>query len=209
MKKQGFTLIELTVSIVLVGIVLISMTGTLVKLKETYNVINEDTDARIYSATISKIINDDLIKNNGIKKIECRDDANVDSCELILGNNSKRTLEILRNAISNDSETLYSNKEIIGTKKYEKTTLRYSDSSTGNVKLLLIKTIEQITKSNVDNDNPNVTVSGYKFTDLDYEILKYENVKDDDKIDKITHITIGLSDNRYNIDLYTSGTYDS
>ena len=47
MNKNGFTLVELIVSIVLVSIVLVSMTGTLVKLKETYNVVNEDADARI------------------------------------------------------------------------------------------------------------------------------------------------------------------
>ena len=63
MNKKGFTLIELIVSIILVSIVLISMTGTLVKLKDTYSVVNEDADARIYGATISKIVNDDLLKN--------------------------------------------------------------------------------------------------------------------------------------------------
>ena len=71
MNKKGFTLIELIVSIILVSIVLISMTGTLVKLKDTYSVVNEDADARIYGATISKIVNDDLLKNNGIKTIDC------------------------------------------------------------------------------------------------------------------------------------------
>ncbi len=209
MNKNGFTLVELIVSIVLVSIVLVSMTGTLVKLKETYNVVNEDADARIYGATISKIINDDFLKNNGIRDISCSNDEDMSSCEIVLGTNQKRTLEILRNTIPNDSETIYENGKNVGTKKYEKTTLRYSDSTTGAVKTLLIKTIELIVKSNNEVDNNLVNTYGYKFTDLSVKTYKYENIDDYDKTDKITHIIIGLSDEKYNIDLYSSGTYEN
>lgn len=207
MNKNGFTLIELIVSIVLVSIVLVSMTGTLVKLKQTYNIINEDTDARIYGATISKIINDDFLKNNGIRDISCSNDEDMSSCEIVLGTNQKRTLEILRNTIPNDKETIYENGKNIGTKTYEKTTLRYSDSTTGAVKTLLIKTIELIVKSNNEVDNNLVNTYGYKFTDLSVKTYKYKNIDDYDITDKITHIIIGLSDEKYNIDLYSSGTY--
>ncbi len=209
MNKNGFTLVELIVSIVLVSIVLVSMTGTLVKLKETYNVVNEDADARIYGATISKIINDDFLKNNGIRDISCSNDEDISSCEIVLGTNQKRTLEILRNTIPNDSETIYENGKNVGTKTYEKTTLRYSDSTTGAVKTLLIKTIELIVKSNNEVDNNLVNTYGYKFTDLSVKTYKYENIDDYDKTDKITHIIIGLSDEKYNIDLYSSGTYEN
>ena len=209
MNKNGFKLVELIVSIVLVSIVLVSMTGTLVKLKETYNVVNEDADARIYGATISKIINDDFLKNNGIRDISCSNDEDMSSCEIVLGTNQKRTLEILRNTIPNDSETIYENGKNVGTKTYEKTTLRYSDSTTGAVKTLLIKTIELIVKSNNEVDNNLVNTYGYKFTDLSVKTYKYENIDDYDKTDKITHIIIGLSDEKYNIDLYSSGTYEN
>ena len=209
MNKNGFTLVELIVSIVLVSIVLVSMTGTLVKLKETYNVVNEDADARIYGATISKIINDDFLKNNGIRDISCSNDEDMSSCEIVLGTNQKRTLEILRNTIPNDSETIYENGKNVGTKTYEKTTLRYSDSTTGAVKTLLIKTIELIVKSNNEVDNNLVNTYGYKFTDLSVKTYKYENIDDYDKTDEITHIIIGLSDEKYNIDLYSSGTYEN
>lgn len=209
MNKNGFTLVELIVSIVLVSIVLVSMTGTLVKLKETYNVVNEDADARIYGTTISKIINDDFLKNNGIRDISCSNDEDMSSCEIVLGTNQKRTLEILRNTIPNDSETIYENGKNVGTKTYEKTTLRYSDSTTGAVKTLLIKTIELIVKSNNEVDNNLVNTYGYKFTDLSVKTYKYENIDDYDKTDKITHIIIGLSDEKYNIDLYSSGTYEN
>lgn len=207
MNKNGFTLIELIVSILLVSIVLVSMTGTLVKLKQTYNIINEDTDARIYGATISKIINDDFLKNNGIRDISCSNDEDMSSCEIVLGTNQKRTLEILRNTIPNDKETIYENGKNIGTKTYEKTTLRYSDSTTGAVKTLLIKTIELIVKSNNEVDNNLVNTYGYKFTDLSVKTYKYKNIDDYDITDKITHIIIGLSNEKYNIDLYSSGTY--
>ena len=209
MNKKGFTLIELIVSIVLVSIVLVSMTGTLVKLKETYNVVNEDADARIYGATISKIINDDLLKNNGIRDVSCSNDTDMSSCDIVLGTNQKRTLEILRNKIDNDKEIIYSNGKNIGTKTYEKTTLRYSDSTTGAVKTILIKTIDLIVKSNNEEGNDSVNKYGYKFTDLSVETFKYENIDDYDKTDKITHITIGISDEKYNIDLYSSGTYEN
>ena len=64
MKRNGFTLIELIVSIVLVGAVLASMIGTLLSLKNTYSAINEDVEARTYSALISKTINEHIMKNN-------------------------------------------------------------------------------------------------------------------------------------------------
>ena len=209
MNKKGFTLIELIVSIILVSIVLISMTGTLIKLKDTYSLVNEDADARIFGATISKIVNDDLLKNNGIKTIECNEDTKVSICEIYMGNNKKRTLEILRNETSNDIEKITFNGKEIGTKKYEKTTLRYSDSTTGNVKTILLKTIELITRTNNEEGNDRVTTTGYKFTTLSKEVFKYENVDDNTKVDKMTHITIGLSDEKYNIELYSSGTYDN
>lgn len=207
MNKKGFTLIELVVSLVLVSVVLISMIGTLVKLKDTYNLVNEDADARIYGALISKVINDDFLQNNGIKTISCSNDDYGSYCEMVLGSNQKRTLEILNNQIADDTETIYSNGKNIGTKKYEKTTLRYSDSTTGEVKTLLIKTMTLIVKSNNESGNNSVATSGYKFTNLSVEKFEYENKDDNSLTDRITHLTIGLNDEKYDIDLYSSGTY--
>lgn len=207
MNKKGFTLIELVVSLILISIVLVSMMGTLVKLRQTYSLVNEDADARIYGALIAKVVNEDLLINNGIRTITCSNAEDISYCDIVLGNNKKRTLEILRNQIDNDTETIYANGENIGTKKYEKTTLRYSDSTTGKVQTLLIKSMDFIVKSNNENANNTVTSSGYKFTDLSFEIFKYENKDDDSLTDTITHITVGLSDEKYDIDLYASGTY--
>ena len=63
MNKKGFTLIEVILSIVLVSVVLTSMLATLVKLRENYSIVNENTDALIYSSSVSRILNNDLSKN--------------------------------------------------------------------------------------------------------------------------------------------------
>ena len=91
MKKNGFTLIELIISITLVGVILISMIGTLIRLKQSYNIINEDIEARTYSAVISKVINEHFMKNNGVKSVTCTDTA----CNITLGNNKAMLLELL------------------------------------------------------------------------------------------------------------------
>lgn len=82
MNKKGFTLIELIVSIVLVTVILVSLLATLVKLKQTYEVIEEDSDIRIYSASISRHINNDIITNKGITSGTCNEEGS--RCELKL-----------------------------------------------------------------------------------------------------------------------------
>ena len=44
MKKRGFTLLEVIVSIVLVSVVMISLLASLIQLNETYNIIHENSD---------------------------------------------------------------------------------------------------------------------------------------------------------------------
>ena len=41
MKKQGFTLVELILSIVLVSIIIVTMVGTLLKIRQSYSIINQ------------------------------------------------------------------------------------------------------------------------------------------------------------------------
>ena len=90
MNKKGFTLIELIVSIVLVTVILVSLLATLVKLKQTYEVIEEDSDIRIYSASISRHINNDIITNKGITSGTCNEEGS--RCELKLKNGEERVL---------------------------------------------------------------------------------------------------------------------
>ena len=92
MKKNGFTLIELIVSIVLVSVILVSLLATLVKLKQTYEVLEEDSDIRIYSSSISRHINNDIINNKGMSHINCNDTGT--SCDIKLRSGEERVLEI-------------------------------------------------------------------------------------------------------------------
>ena len=93
MNKKGFTLIEVIVSVVLVSIVMVSLTATLVEIKKKSTTVSTNTDAVVYSSIISRVINSDIARHNGIKFIEC--EPNGGKCGLVLGDNKKRTLEIL------------------------------------------------------------------------------------------------------------------
>lgn len=98
-NKKGFTLIEVIVSIVLVSIVMASMLSTLVKVRETYDKVHSNTDVVLYSSTISRVLNNDITNNSGIRYINCNGDQ--DECGLVLGNNSKRNIKIVDS--TNDS----------------------------------------------------------------------------------------------------------
>ena len=92
MNKKGFTLFEVIVSIVLISIVLISMMATLVKIKESYEIVYENSDALIYSSSIARIMNNDFEKNGGIRFVDCNYDGN--ECDITLNNDQKRKIEI-------------------------------------------------------------------------------------------------------------------
>ena len=62
MNKKGFTLIEVIVSIVLVSVVLVSMMATLLRLRDTYSIIHDNSDVIVYSSSIARVINNDLKK---------------------------------------------------------------------------------------------------------------------------------------------------
>lgn len=92
MNKKGFTLFEVIVSIVLISIVLVSMMATLVKIKDSYEIVYENSDALIYSSSIARIMNNDFEKNGGIRYIDCNYDGNT--CDITLNNDQKRKIEI-------------------------------------------------------------------------------------------------------------------
>ena len=121
MKKQGFTLMELIISIVLVGIVLASMIGTLLSLKNTYNVINDDIEAKTYSTLVSKVINEHIMENNGIKGYACLENT----CELTLGTNKTMKLEIVTATISTTTMRDNNSNDTIGSLIEKATTINY------------------------------------------------------------------------------------
>lgn len=92
MNKKGFTLFEVIVSVVLISIVLVSMMATLVKIKDSYEIVYENSDALIYSSSIARIMNNDFEKNGGIRYIDCNYDGN--ECDITLNNDQKRKIEI-------------------------------------------------------------------------------------------------------------------
>ena len=92
MKKKGFTLIELIVSIVLVSVVLVSLLGSLLQIRNAYTTIHENSDILVYSSSIARVINNDLSKNNGIRFVSCETDGS--KCYLILGNDDRRELTL-------------------------------------------------------------------------------------------------------------------
>ena len=92
MNKKGFTLFEVIVSVVLVSILLTSMLVTLVKIRDAYSIVYENTDALIFSSSIARIINNDFQKNGGIRYIDCN--YNGDLCDITLNNDQKRRIEV-------------------------------------------------------------------------------------------------------------------
>lgn len=230
MNKKGFTLIELLVSILLVSIVLVTMFATLVRLRKNYSDVYTNSSALIYSSAISKIINDDILDNNGIKYISCNSVGSV--CSIILGNNSERKIRIIDNTNGESCVSMCKDnpscKERCESKKPGNTdclntcikrtlvsTIKYTDSTTTSEKLLYIKTLtldietDAVTKTKTSN--------GYNFFNMDYRQNKYdydetlagENYEYTGFLTDLTiHLYDGLNsfDTTYNIDLYSSSS---
>ena len=92
MNKKGFTLFEVIIAVVLVSVLLTSMLVTLVKVRDAYSIVYENTDALIFSSSIARIINNDFQQNGGIRYIDCN--YNGDLCDITLNNDQKRRIEI-------------------------------------------------------------------------------------------------------------------
>lgn len=201
MNKKGFTLIELIVSITLVSIILVSLLATLVKLKQTYEVIEEDSDIRIYSASISRHINNDIINNKGISSGTCNEEGT--KCELKFKNGEERTLEIYTTDKNAYIEITDESGKRIGRRKTDLSTISYTDSKTNKRKF--IRTIEM--ENRMDFSEPDkLTTYGYKFIGLSLDEYSYDNKKDSTKKDVLNILTIHLSDEDYNIKLYGTDT---
>ena len=92
MNKKGFTLFEVIISVVLVSILLTSMLVTLVKIRDAYSIVYENTDALIFRSSIARIVNNDFQQNGGIRYIDCN--YNGDVCDITLNNDQKRRIEV-------------------------------------------------------------------------------------------------------------------
>ena len=217
MNKKGFTLIEVIISIVLVSVVLISLLATLVKLRETYTIIHENTDVLVYSSSITRVINNDFIENNGIRYISCNAEGSL--CDMIMGNDEKRQLEIRRDTTTRTEKAkTEAGKSENVTIEDIKTSLKYSNTTkydkTGNEsdkELIYIRTLEL---EKATNETTKITTTdGYNFTLMEKDQQKYKK-SGTNLVDVVTTIKIKLDDGKstelsqYDIVLYASGRYD-
>lgn len=83
MKKNGFTLVELTISVVLIGIASISMVLLLGQLGMREEGLKKINKMKLNTIFISKQINNDIIENGKIRSIECTDKQ----CDITFNNN--------------------------------------------------------------------------------------------------------------------------
>lgn len=233
MNRKGFTLIELIVSIVLVSVVMVSMLMALVKLRENYSTVNENANALVYSNAASRIINNDILQNDGIKNVSCS--ANHLNCDMMLGNGNKRQLQIIeiaedfssqtdegkiktcQNYCKNNSDKSNENcncngKKAIGIIETKKTSLVYYDT-TKEKKLKYIKTFELETKTQIDSGSLGFsTISGYSFLSLDTKYNTYKSNKDgyENKLATVivrTYNGYDAEDRTYDIKMYSTSTY--
>lgn len=210
MKKDGFTLIEILISITLVSIVLVSMLSTLVKLKDVYALSNNDTEVRVFGAVISRTINNDIIKNGGIDILEVCDTKGSESiyessCRFSLNNGSTRDLKLRvveeETLSENENHTRY----IVS---IVRSTLEYYDPEEDEI--LMIKTIYSKETYSVEEDDEKGTVTEtlyYHFNGLRSETKSYEHALSG--YNKLKLITIKASDPEFNIMIYSGGTYSS
>ena len=196
MKKHGFTLIELILSIVLVTIIIVTMVGTLLKIRESYSIINQNIEARTYKALIAKVINEHFMKNGGVKNINCLSNT---KCELLLGNNKTMTLEIIENDIKTE-EVKDSTNNVVATRKIQTSTLKYYGNQYN-----YLKTLKSVKTTYVNSD---VIIDGYAFKKITSNVYEYINVKNSELKDTITNIIIETSDPNYNIELYSTAIVD-
>ena len=188
MKKKGFTLIELILSLVLVGIILITMIGTLLRLRETYSIVNDNIEIRTYQSLVSKVLNDHFIKNGGITSVTCESKV---KCNIVLGNASEMTLEIAKFTEDLSENSISDNTEITR----EVTTLKYYGNGYSYLKTIKMKKYV--------NDETETT-SGYNFTEIDVNSYNYDNASNSNLYDLFTNITIKTNNPKYNVELYSS-----
>ena len=168
MKKKGFTLIELIVSIVLVSVVLVSLLGSLLQIRNAYSAIHENSDIIVYSSSIARVVNNDISKNNGIRFVSCENDGR--KCYLILGNDDRRELTLTEKVETIPSDANVTWENIKTTLSYTNTTKFNITNNEEDIDLIYIRTLEMdrytkytdASKTDVDK----VTSSGFNFYDM-------------------------------------------
>ena len=131
MKKHGFTLVELTISIALLSVVMIFLLKFLVLVKKEDEGVSTVTDMELDKSIISKTINEDVLNEGYISSFTC----NNSECSINLKSGKVRTLSSIDNTVKYIDTT--NNKVLMS----RKTILNYSITSTkGSVidKIILV-----------------------------------------------------------------------
>ena len=129
MKKNGFTLVELTISIALLSVVMIFLLNFLTLVKKEDVGIEETTNMEIDKSVISKTINSDILKENYINTFSRKEVL----CDITLKSGAKRSITIDGNVVKY-IDTI-NNKVLLS----RKTSLPYTLKSTS------LTTIDKIT----------------------------------------------------------------
>lgn len=95
MKKNGFTLVELTISIALLSVVMIFLLNFLTLVKKEDVGIEETTNMEIDKSVISKTINSDILQENYINTFSCTEVL----CDITLKSGAKRSITIDGNVV--------------------------------------------------------------------------------------------------------------
>lgn len=206
--KKGFTLIELLVSLVLVAVVLTSMSAALVKLKSTYDKANDVTDIDLVTSSITRIISKDILS---LKELVSAKIINEKTIELLFSDGKKRTI-IIENIDGFETKCIKNensgDNDYIGTKRMDKSTLKYIDSTDpNNEKLLYIKTLDYTCSNNERTcknrvlDEECTSTNGNKFIGFE---LKNANKSYGIKKSKVVvprEVLIKLNNTQYNISI--------
>ena len=105
MNKKGFTIVELIISVSILSIVMVFALNLLVVLKEQETSLDTDTNMILNQAFVSKKINGDIVKNGGIKSLNCT----TTKCDFTFNNEEKKTL-----TLTNNKKTIkYENEEYV------------------------------------------------------------------------------------------------
>lgn len=88
-NKNGFTLVELTMSLALISLVMIFVMKFITEIRKDEDTISSNTSLILTNTAISKKINNDIIESGGISSLECIENT----CTIILKNEEEKVLE--------------------------------------------------------------------------------------------------------------------
>lgn len=206
--KKGFTLIELLVSLVLVAVVLTSMSAALVKLKSTYDKANDVTDIDLVTSSITRIISKDILS---LKELVDAKIINEKTIELLFSDGKKRTI-IIENIDGFETKCIKNensgDNDYIGTKRMDKSTLKYIDSTDpNNEKLLYIKTLDYTCSNNERTcknrvlDEECTSTNGNKFIGFDSKKTNKSYRLENSRVVVPQELLIKLNNTQYNISI--------